>query len=135
MSKGLGKIERYIKELIYNCLNPQYGPKSDLSFVNVRTWDVIHVFHPGYDNYKGYINWSPTRYQKQAAVRAMHSFVRKNPQYALAGGKGRKSLFLYDPATPLSVAWMKGSLVSRGRLTLCEARKWLETPIISGAGD
>jgi hypothetical protein len=37
-------------------------------------------------------NWEPSRAQ---VTRAMHSIVRKFPQYALSGGKGRKRLYLY----------------------------------------
>jgi hypothetical protein len=32
----------------------------------------------------------------------MRSFVRKHPQFALTGGRGRKPLMLYEPGDPLS---------------------------------
>jgi hypothetical protein len=38
--------------------------------------------------------------------------VRKFPQYALMGGKGRKGLILYEPGDPDSVAWATGNLYS-----------------------
>jgi hypothetical protein len=46
----------------------------------------------------------PTRAQVVSLLRAMHSLTRKFPQYALAGGKGREPLWLYDRSDPRSVA-------------------------------
>jgi hypothetical protein len=43
----------------------------------------------------------------------MHSFVRKFPVYALAGGKGRQPLFLYEPGEPVSAKWMELHLKRR----------------------
>jgi hypothetical protein len=38
-----------------------------------------------------------TRAERVSILRAMHAIVRKFPQYALAGGKGRTPLYLYEP--------------------------------------
>jgi hypothetical protein len=45
-----------------------------------------------------------------AAVRAMHSFVRKNPQYALAGGKGRTPLVIMRADEAEEIAEVIGTL-------------------------
>jgi hypothetical protein len=52
-------------------------------------------------------NWKPAPAQRKAVTRAMHSFVRKHQQYALTGGQGRRQLYLYDTADPVSVMWAK----------------------------
>ena len=46
----------------------------------------------------------------KAVTRAMRSFVRKFPQYALTGGKEREMLYLYEPADPISAMWAKLSV-------------------------
>lgn len=45
----------------------------------------------------------------------MGSFVRKHQQYALTGGQGRRELYLYDTADPLSVMWAKLNVERRQR--------------------
>ena len=42
----------------------------------------------------------------------MHGFVRRNHQFALAGGQGRTWLYLYEPDDPLSAMWMRLKLPS-----------------------
>jgi hypothetical protein len=42
----------------------------------------------------------PTRAEYVSTLRAMHSFVRKFPKYALIGGKGGTPLVLYDTSYP-----------------------------------
>ena len=42
-----------------------------------------------------------------STLRAMHSFVRKFPKYALIGGKGGTPLVLYDTSYPQSIAAAK----------------------------
>jgi hypothetical protein len=49
----------------------------------------------------------PTRAEYVSTLRAMHSFVRKFPKYALIGGKGGTPLVLYDTSYPQSVAAAK----------------------------
>ena len=55
--------------------------------------------------------------QRKAVSRAMHSFVRKHPQYALTGGQGRKRLYLYEPSDPLSTMWAKMSVEQRDHVS------------------
>ena len=44
---------------------------------------------------------------------------------ALAGGRGRKSLYLYDTADPVSVMWAKLSVKHRRDVPQSEAREAL----------
>ncbi|WP_144259544.1 hypothetical protein [Methylocystis sp. ATCC 49242] len=46
----------------------------------------------------------PTRAETNSVLRAMHAICRKSNQYALAGGKGRTPLHLYDASCPVSSA-------------------------------
>jgi hypothetical protein len=58
-----------------------------------------------------------------AVNRAMKSFVRKFPRFALAGGQGRKRLFLYDTANPNSVAWAQAAVAhKRGFVAYCQVK-------------
>jgi hypothetical protein len=43
-----------------------------------------------------------TRAERVSILRAMHAIVRKFPRYALAGGKGRTPLYLYEPGNERS---------------------------------
>jgi hypothetical protein len=76
-------------------------------------------------------NWKPIRTQRAAACRAMRSFVRKFPQYALTGGKGRKGLLLYEPADRLGAIWASLYVERRRAVPCSEARAALarEGPI------
>ena len=57
----------------------------------------------------------------------MHSFVRKHPQYAMMGGKGRKELVFYDTADPVSVAWARLTIATRGNPpSLMDARAFMQ---------
>jgi hypothetical protein len=60
-------------------------------------------------------DFKPTLVQRKAVSRAMHSFVRKHQQYALTGGQGRRVLYLYDAADPLSVLWTNLNVERRHR--------------------
>jgi hypothetical protein len=64
---------------------------------------------------RSYMQWQPTLAQRKAVTRAMRTFVRKHPQYALTGGQGRRELYLYDTADPLSVLWAKLNVERRQR--------------------
>ena len=68
--------------------------------------------------------WRPTLAQRKAVTRAMRSFVRKHQQYALTGGQGRRELYLYDTADPVSVMWAKLNAGRRQRnpISRSEAR-------------
>jgi hypothetical protein len=55
---------------------------------------------------------------RKAMARALHSFVRKYPHYALQGGTGRhRALILFDPTDRLSVRWASLSGNSRFPVT------------------
>jgi hypothetical protein len=49
----------------------------------------------------------PTPARLKSAVRAMHSFVDKHPQYGLFSGVGRGTLALYERGDKLSTMWAK----------------------------
>ena len=72
--------------------------------------------------------WKPTLAQRKAVTRAMHSFVRKHQQYSLTGGQGRRELYLYDAADPLSATWAKLNAERRQRNPIClqDAKAFLE---------
>ena len=85
---------------------------------------MSYLFHPPR------ADWTPdslTAAQRKALNRAMHSFVRKYPQFALAGGKGRKRLYLYEPSDPVSATWMKMQLESRSLVTWSAAREAMKS--------
>ena len=120
MSKGLGRIERWIQKKIFE------EQTRDPNCVLISSGRVGDLFHPGYSDYKVYSNWKQSRAQKLSVVRAMHSFVKKFPQFALMGGQGRKRLFLYDTADPLSVAWAKANVETRGGfIPYCDMKRRL----------
>ena len=120
MSRGLGRIEWQIQKSI---LKEQMRIDGTSPCVHISSWNVvIDVFHPGYANYEIYRNWEPSRAQKLAVSRAMNSFVRKFPQFALMGGQGRKRLYLYDTTNPESIAWAKASVKSRKMVARCEVK-------------
>jgi hypothetical protein len=60
-------------------------------------------------------NWKPTPAHRKAVTRAMHTFVHKHQQYALTGGQGRRILYLYDTADPVSAMWAKLNVERRER--------------------
>ena len=68
---------------------------------------------------------SQRRARDGASSRAMNSFVRKFPQFALMGGQGRKRLYLYDTTNPESIAWAKASVKSRKFVARCEVKKMM----------
>src|SRR5215813_15198117 len=86
MSRGLGRIERAIVALIEDPGN-QYDQRwaaSDLAVAIYRPEDR-----------------PPTRAERVAVLRAMHSLAQKYPhKVALTGGKGREDLWLYRPSDP-----------------------------------
>ena len=79
MSRGLGKIERAILDNI-----TIGGPSSVL----IHSWGLLC----DHNCFRRPANWNfePTTGECKAVTRAMRSFVRKFPQYALTGGKERK---------------------------------------------
>jgi hypothetical protein len=81
MSRGLGKIERTILDDI-----TIGGPSSVL----IHSWGLL--CHHNCFRRPANWNFEPTTAERKAVTRAMRSFVRKFPQYALTGGKERKML-------------------------------------------
>jgi hypothetical protein len=79
--------------------------------VNVTSWAVIFRCY-GPSGWMG--DWRPTVAQHKTVTHAMHSFVRKFPQYALMGGQGRRLLHLYERADPMSVLWVELNVARRG---------------------
>ena len=96
MSRGLGKIERAILDDI------TIGGSSS---VLIHSWGL--VCHHNCFRRPANWNFEPTTAEREAVTRAMRSFVRKFPQYALTGGKEGKMLYLYEPADPTSAIWAK----------------------------
>jgi hypothetical protein len=115
----LGRIERIIYAEV-NQRDPRTGEKRT---VHVHSWGLScdHTL-PGHQC--GW-EWTPSRSRRKAVVRAMHSFVRKFPAYALTGGKGRGILYLYEVADPLSAFWARLS-VARGFVSRFEAQQLME---------
>ena len=100
MSKGLGSIERAILEVVerdtrsYWSMPPSHRRGHPL---DVTVWDIAYTAYPDwYDQPAdgGYRRLPTTPAQRKAITRALHSFVRKHPQYVLTGGKGRAPLRL-----------------------------------------
>ena len=103
MSRGLGRIERAILTCIEEGRRPlgsftPHGPHISSHHVISVCFPTPHYPTPGR-------NQKPTPAQRKAIWRAMYTVVRKYPQYALMGGKGRTSLWLYEPADPESTLW------------------------------
>jgi hypothetical protein len=96
MSRGLGRIERAIAAEIETAKSGRYN-HGDPCPVHASSWSIASACFRS----NGW-NRTPSRVQRRAATRAMRSFVRKHPQFALTGGKGRKPLMLYEPGDPLS---------------------------------
>jgi hypothetical protein len=104
MSRGLGRIERTILAHIVDVearrsVDPQ-------SAVHLHSWELLCGLYPS-------ANYTFTPAQRKAVIRALHSFVRKHQRFALAGGQGRKMLYLYEPDDPISTMWAKLSLAYR----------------------
>ena len=119
MSRGLGRIERWILDEIERRAVPDITGHSRPVLVN--SWGLACNFDEGrFSDFDA----KPSRAQRVAVARAMHSFVRKFPQYALTGGRGRKMLYLYEPGDSLSAAWAEMS-VAKGFLSLSELKTTL----------
>jgi hypothetical protein len=84
-SPGLGKIERAILAAVTSV--DRFGERCT---AHVSSWDVAYVFRPAdWTRSVATMSWTPddmTPAQRKAVTRAMRSFVRKYPQYALTGG-------------------------------------------------
>jgi hypothetical protein len=125
MSRGLGRIERAIlasiassKQMAINraqkpsvvveatiiggeVQRPGFSLKYDDSSVHITAWTLAHeCFGPPHPHE---LDWRPSRAQIKACMRAMHSIVRKFPQYAIIPRRGPKGIVLYEIADPVSV--------------------------------
>jgi hypothetical protein len=100
MSRGLGRIGRAIAHKIEcaRLLDPITGKPG---MVPISSWELMCDVYWNPDT--GY-DFTPA--QRKAVTRAMHGFVRRHRQFALAGGHGRTWLYLYKPDDPLSAMWM-----------------------------
>src|SRR5262249_11496583 len=107
MSRGPGRLERAILDQIESDKAPdRYGQSG---VVLISSWDLAYIYQPP-SSVDRPASWHPknaTPAQRKAVIRAMHSFVRKFPQYAVGGGKGPGRLFLYEPGDPLSATLLR----------------------------
>ena len=117
MSRGLGRIEQVILDR-----TQIVDTRGELRSVLLDSWELAfdRFWHRERD-----WDWEPSLAQRKAVTQAMHSFVRKFPQYALIGGHGRKRLFLYEPADPLSAMWAKLRVEHREFVSRSEAQQAL----------
>ena len=121
MSTRWGPIERVIFAEIERHRNPP-NPALGATPVLVSSWEVVSGYYrPQVDLSSA--GWSPTLAQQKNVVRAMHSFVFKHPQYALAGGNGRKRLYLYEPADRMSALRARLAAEHRGPVEFREVRQ------------
>jgi hypothetical protein len=93
----LGSIERAILKVVerdtrsYRNMPPLYRRNNPLA-LRLTVDDIAFTAYPDwYDRPAdgGYRRLPTTPAQRKAITRALHSFVRKHPQYVLTGGKGR----------------------------------------------
>jgi hypothetical protein len=99
MSQGPGRIERAIQTEIDR--EPLFGDQ--YGFVAVSAERILVALYRPTGEWL--LEWKPTRSQRYAVTRAMRRFVERHPRYALTGGKGRMSLFLFDTTDARSVKW------------------------------
>jgi hypothetical protein len=104
MSRGLGRLERVILWYTEQAQAAKGDRRpSPLLLDSQRLTHRCFKADPG------------TPAQRKAVSRAMHSFVRKFPQYALTGGRGRSPLSLFEPGDPLSAERAKLSRLSKSQ--------------------
>lgn len=118
MSRGLGKIERVIAAEIADAaiVDEETGKPGT---VLISSWELLSTVYEDHSTWD--FKWKPTPAARKAVTRAMHSFVRKHQQYALTGGQGRRQLYLYDAADPISVIWAKLNVERRQRNMICRS--------------
>jgi hypothetical protein len=126
-------MERAVARVIARCKKPDRDkdalyalagqPPPHDNVVLVTAWHVYWERWP-MDVHKPIL---PTEAQLKSAARAMHSFVRKHPQYGLIssrGGRGR--LCLYEVGDDLSAMWAKLFSQRQGGVTLNIAKDALK---------
>jgi hypothetical protein len=117
VSRGPGHIERAILRAIER---NKVGFDGKSKPLRLTSWQVIWDCYPEARQ----TTWErppATMAQQKAISRALHSIVRKHPQYALIGGNGRKRLCLYEPADPLSALWAKLTVERHAFVSLSDA--------------
>jgi hypothetical protein len=127
MSRGLGVLERAVAKAIARCrkdygvddIHVTLGMKPGPKPVMVTPRHVCMILC-AIDGEKP----SPTRLR--AATRAMHSFVRKSPQYGLISGTGRGRLALYERGDELSAMWAKLNSQRQSLVTMTSAQAALD---------
>lgn len=125
MSRGLGRIERAILDQIER--TKQYAAQHGDEFpVHITAHGLAHACFGPSPHVWG---WTPQRTHIKACTRAMHSIVRKFPQYAVTGRRSRRRVILYEAADPLGVLWaqmnMEARKGTRNPTSLSEAQRAL----------
>jgi hypothetical protein len=132
VSRGPGYIERAIAVCIAECTkkmvsDTEYerlsGGKKKRKTVLVRPWTVYHAC--GFCPCPIPNNWRPSESQHKAVARAMRSFVRKFPQYAVLGRRSG-TLCLYEAADPLSEMWARLCSQRQMHVAMVDAQMALE---------
>lgn len=147
MSRGLGTLERAIFACIEKCRRPNYdadlyvemGQEPPKPVVQVSAGSVCREANPPTADAKAIASKclaegkrppeAPrlTEAQWKAAKRAMHSFVRKFPEYGLMAPKGgRGRLLLYERGDEMSAMWAKLDGQTRRSVTHADARAALK---------
>jgi hypothetical protein len=109
-----------VRDEVSDSARSALGQPPDRPVVMVTPWSVCKTV-------TGPEAASPSRAQLNSATRAMHSFVRKFPEYSLVsmkGGRGR--LALYERGDELSAMWAKLNSRSEHLVPLVEAKAALE---------
>jgi hypothetical protein len=119
MSRGLGRVENHIVSEIAKHEQPDRFGRVGKTPLCITSWEVAWAYHPGYATSDGAWGWTPTRAQRKAAIRAMHSFVRKFPRFGLIGGQGRAMLYLYDTTDPKSLHFARCKAFNKTRKFVC----------------
>lgn len=113
MSRGPGALERFIEAVAGEGQYPW------------STTELANDYFDPPDRHYSEPDYMATPTQRSSVLRAMHSFVRKHPEFGLMGGKGRSNLYLYRKDDPLSEVWAKlrlaNSEAARIRLENAEA--------------
>jgi hypothetical protein len=124
VSRGLGLIERAVAACIAGCkrsndhadLYIQMGAEPPPPVVHVTAWGVcVQLSGNTWDSKR------PTEAQLKAAKRAMHSFVRKHPQYGVAVGRGRGTTCLYEQGDRMSAMLAKLNSQTSRRVSHADA--------------
>jgi hypothetical protein len=123
MSKDLSPIERHIAAEVAKA---KTSPDTDRPTLLLSS-RTLAFSCPLFDRDLSQRQWTPSAPQRQAILRGMHSFVRKYPNFALAGCQGRRGLYLYEPGDPLSALWAKMNVESRTVVPRSKAQIALET--------